>query len=778
MVSEYKFNIFLLTLPVYLNKNMTEELNLVKDLAIILISAGLFTIISKALKQPLILGYIVAGFIVGPHLGLFGISSAESVDQWSEIGIIFLLFALGLEFSFKKLLKVGSSALITAGCVCVGMFVLGNVVGHAMGWSSMEAIFLGGLMSMSSTTIIIKAYTDLGLKNKTYSTLVFGTLVVEDLIAVVLMVLLTTIATANQFSGSEMLMGLAKLLFFLILWFLVGIYVIPSFLKWARKFLNDEILLLVAIGLCFGMVTLASFAGFSSALGAFVMGSILSETLEGEHISKLVVNIKDLFGAIFFVSVGMMVDPKVIAEHWLPVLVLTLVTVFGMTLFGTMGALVSGRGLNTAVHTGFSLAQLGEFSFIIAGLGVSLGVMRGFIYPVIIAVSVITTFTTPYMIKAATPVCEFLYKKLPVKWLAKLDPTPDSGKASAEEQSEWKSLLKGYGLRVVLYSVILLAIFLGSKLYLDKVMVRILPDAAAGLRNGICLAITLAVMSPFLYGLAVNGSDIKKSAVHLMKEKDSNKWPILFLVFLRIFIAIAFVIAAVLMHYSLSYWSILLIVLAGVAFFMIARRSVHQFTGLEERFITNLNQKEEYERRRTPIASGVRTKMKGHDVAAENVIISPNSEYAGKQLKNIPFRQKYGINIAKVIRGSRRILVPSPDEYIYPYDEVLAIGTQEEVKRFVEDMAAENLAANVSYETDDFVLDLFELQQGCYLDGKVLRDTNMRQKGCMVVGVERDGMSLMSPKPDFRFQAGDFVWLAGERVECEKMILANGNPTA
>jgi len=757
---------------------MSEELNLVKDLALILIAAGIFTIISKALKQPLILGYIVAGFIVGPHLGLFGITSAESVEQWSEIGIIFLLFALGLEFSFKKLLKVGSSALITAGCVCVGMFVTGNIVGHALGWTHMEGIFLGGLMSMSSTTIIIKAFTDLGLKNKSYATLVFGTLVVEDLIAVVLMVLLTTIATANQFAGGEMLMGLAKLLFFLILWFLVGIYVIPSFLKWARKYLNDEILLLVAIGLCFGMVSLAVYAGFSAALGAFVMGSILSETIEGEHISKLVVNIKDLFGAIFFVSVGMMVDPAVIAAHWLPILILTIVTVIGMTIFGSLGALVSGRGLNTAVHTGFSLAQLGEFSFIIAGLGVSLGVMRGFIYPVIIAVSVITTFTTPYMIKAATPVCNFLYKKLPVKLLAKLDPTPDSGSTSAEEQSLWASLLKSYFLRVLLYSVILLAIFLGSKMYLDKLLVRLLPDATDALRNAVSLAVTLVVMAPFLYGLAVNGHDIKHAAVQLMKEKDSNKWPILALVFLRIFIAIAFVIATILLHYQLSYWSLLLIVLAGVAFFIVARRSVHQFDALESRFITNLNQKEEYERMRTPIASGVRSKMKGHDVAAESVTISPNSEYAGKKLKDIPFRQKYGINIAKVIRGSKRILIPSPEEHIYPYDEVLAIGTNEEVKRFVEEMNAEDEQMRISYETDDFVLDTFELQKGCYLDGKMLKDTNMRQHGCMVVGVERNGLSLMSPKPDFVFEAGDFVWLAGERVECEKMVLVNGNPEA
>ena len=758
---------------------MSAELSLVTELAIILIAAGVFTVLFKALNQPLILGYIIAGFLVGPHLGLFPQFSPESVHQWSEIGIIFMLFSLGLEFSFKKLLKIGSSALITAVTICVGMFLTGTMVGTAMRWTLMESIFLGGLLSMSSTTIILKAYDDMGLKNKPYASLIFGSLVFEDLIAVLMMVLLSTMAVSHQFAGGEMLLALGKLGFFLVLWFLVGIYVIPTLLKKVRRYITDEILLLVSIGLCFGMVVFANAVGFSSALGAFVMGSILAETTEGEHIHQVTTGIKDLFGAIFFVSVGMMVDPAVIAAHWLPILILTLVTVLGMTLFGSLGALVAGRGLNTAVHTGFSLAQLGEFSFIIAGLGVSLGVMRGFIYPVIIAVSVITTFTTPYMIKAATPVCNFLYKKLPVRLLAKLDPSPDaSANASAEEQSEWKRLLKNYALRVLLYSVILTAIFLGSKLYLDKVLTRLLPDAATGLRSAIGLGFTLLVMAPFLYGLAVNGRDIKRSAVHLMKEKDSYKWPILAMVFLRIFIAIAFVIAAVLMHYSLSYWSLLLIVLAGIAFFILARRSVHQFTGLEERFITNLNQKEEYERKRAPIATGVRAKMKGHDVAAENVIISPNSEYAGKQLKDIPFRQKYGINIAKVVRGSRRILVPSPEEYIYPYDEVLAIGPREEVKRFVEEMNTESMAAQVSYETDDFVLDSFELQKGCYLDGKVLRDTNMRQKGCMVVGVERDGLSLMSPKPDFRFQAGDFVWLAGERVECEKMVLVNGNPDA
>ena len=251
---------------------MSEELRLVTELAIILIAAGVFTVISKALKQPLILGYIVAGFLVGPSLGIFPQFSPESVHQWSEIGIIFLLFNLGLEFSFKKLLKVGSAALITAGTICVGMFVLGMLTGSAMGWTSMESIFLGGLLSMSSTTIIIKAYDDMGLKNKPYASLIFGSLVFEDLIAVLLLVLLSTIAVTGRFEGGQMLFALAKLAFFIILWFVVGLYIIPILLKKARNYLSDEILLLVSVGLCFLMVVLANLAGFSSALGAFVMG--------------------------------------------------------------------------------------------------------------------------------------------------------------------------------------------------------------------------------------------------------------------------------------------------------------------------------------------------------------------------------------------------------------------------------------------------------------------------------------------------------------------------
>ena len=423
---------------------MPEELNLVRDLAVILVSAGLFTIISKALKQPLILGYIAAGLLVGPYVDFFpGISSHEAVQEWSEIGVIFLMFALGLEFSFKKLLKVGSPAMLIAGVKFLGVFAVGFLVGKAVGWTSMESIFLGGLLSMSSTAVVIKSYEDMGLKGRPYASLVFGTLVIEDLIAILLMVLLSTLAVSQQFSGLEMVGALAKLAFFIVLWFLGGIYLIPTLLAKARKHMSDEILLIVSIGLCFGMVTLATSAGFSSALGAFVMGSILAETIESERITKLVGGIKNLFSAVFFVSVGMMLNPSVILQNWAIILLLVIVVIATHILFCTIGGIVSGKSFSDSLHTGFSLAQLGEFGFIIAGVGTSLSVMRDSIYPIIVAVSVITTFTTPYFIRMADKAALMLEPRIPLKWRALIERNNQSIETkSGTEKSAWIAFLK------------------------------------------------------------------------------------------------------------------------------------------------------------------------------------------------------------------------------------------------------------------------------------------------------------------------------------------------
>ena len=744
---------------------MPEEIHLVTELAIILIAAGVFTVISKALKQPLILGYIIAGFIVGPHLGLFPQFSAESVKEWSELGIIFLLFSLGLEFNFKKLLQVGSSAIITAGTICVGMFVVGISTGSAMGWTMMESIFLGGMLSMSSTTVIIKAYDDMGLKQKPYATLIFGTLVVEDLLAVLMMVLLSTLAVSNRFNGGEMLLGIAKLVFFIILWFLVGIYVIPTVFKKAKAFLSDEILLLVSIGLCFTMVVLANLVGFSSALGAFVMGSLLSSTLEGERIEHLTGSIKNLFGAIFFVSVGMMLDPVVIGQYWGTIIVIALVAVGGILLFSSTGALLAGKGLDTAAHVGFSLAQLGEFGFIIAGLGCSLGVMRDFIYPVIIAVSVITTFTTPYMIKAADPAIRLLRRKLPAKVLALIDPSESDRPLSRAEQSEWKKFLSQYFIRVGLYCVVLIAILLASRLFLVKLTASLLPSWSDNARSFIEVLVTLAVMFPFLYGIAVNGDSLKDSAERLIKKNSRDRWPVLALIFLRIFLAIAFILIAVLDHFALAGWTVLLIIVLGLVFFVLARGSVHKFTRLEDRFLSNLNEKELMERARTPVTSKVKDTLAGYDVHIEAVTMSADSEFIGKPLREMPFRHASGVNIVKIIRGSRSILIPSGDEPVYPGDTLLAVGTTSQIAAFRDIVSSSIVPAAV--EEQDFVAEAVTLSEESNLTGQTLRDSRMRSSGCMVISVLRDGRLITNPKPEFEFCAGDVIWLAGLKSAVE-----------
>ncbi len=754
---------------------MSEELNLVKDLAVILMAAGIFTIISRALKQPLILGYIIAGFLVGPHLGLVPISSTESVDQWSEIGIIFLLFALGLEFSFKKLLKVGSSALIMAGTICIGMFVVGMATGNALGWSSMESIFLGGMLSMSSTTIIIKAYDDMGLKQKPYAGIIFGSLVVEDLIAILMMVLLSTLAVSNKFSGGEMLFGLAKLLFFLILWFIVGIYAIPSLLKWAHRYLNDEILLIISIGLCFLMVTLASAAGFSSALGAFVMGSILAETVEGERIEKSIVRIKDLFGAIFFVSVGMMVDPAVIARYWPVILIITLVVVSGILIFSTLGAIFAGQGLDNSVHAGFTMAQLGEFAFIIAGVGCSLGVLRDFIYPVIITVSVITAFTTPFMIKASDPVAAWLGRVLPKKLLLMTVRQENSSEqTTVAEHSAWKSLLTSYFLRIVLYSVILAAILLGSKLYLDGAISRWFPDWSPLLHNLVITAGTVIIMLPFLYGLTANSRSVKEPAQKLIRKKESNKWPVTFLVVIRSFIAVGFVLSVIFAHFdNLSYRVILLIALAALIFLRMARRSMHRFSHLEERFLANLNQKEAAEMARRPVTGAVMQKLSGEDIHLEPVTVSSDSQYAGRKLSDIPFRSDFGINIVKITRGKQTILIPGGDDYVYPGDELLAVGTKSETTAFREAVNIERTDRS-NVKVSDFAVDAVRVGRNSYFYGKSLAETGMRAYGCMLIGVRRNDASIMSPKPDFKFREGDVLWIAGDRSSIDWFASTDG----
>ena len=401
---------------------MSELAPLINDLALILICAGVMTLIFKKLKQPLVLGYIVAGFISSPHITFTpSVVDSANIQTWSEIGVIFLLFALGLEFSFKKLMKVGGPAVISACTIILCMIMVGAFVGWSFGWKRMDCIYLGGMLAMSSTTIIYKAFDDLGLRQQRFAGLVLSILILEDILAIVLMVMLSTMAVSQNFEGGEMVYSILKLLFFLILWFVVGIYLIPLFLKRARRLMSDETLLIVSLAFCFGMVVLAAKVGFSPAFGAFIMGSILAETIESEHIDKLVAPVKDLFGAIFFVSVGMMVEPHMIVEYIGPIMAIVAAILIGQTVFGTGGVLLSGQPLKTAMQCGFSLTQIGEFAFIIASLGVSLGVTSHFLYPIVVAVSVITTFLTPYMIRLSVPAYHLVDRYMPLRWKRLLD---------------------------------------------------------------------------------------------------------------------------------------------------------------------------------------------------------------------------------------------------------------------------------------------------------------------------------------------------------------------
>ncbi|MBQ6286132.1 MAG: cation:proton antiporter [Bacteroidales bacterium] len=748
---------------------MSEELNLVKDLAVILISAGIFTIISKALKQPLILGYIIAGFLIGPNIDFFpGISSQETVHQWSEIGIIFLMFGLGLEFSFKKLMKVGSSAIVTALLKFVGVFIIGFVTAQALNWSMMESIFLGGLLSMSSTMVVIKSFEDMGLKDKSYAGMVFGTLVVEDLIAILLMVLLSTMAVSQSFAGKELVMNIAKLLFFLLLWFLVGIFVIPTVLKKAKRFLNKEILLIVSIGLCFLMVSLATAVGFSSALGAFVMGSILAETTESENIDHIVEPIKNLFGAIFFVSVGMMLSPAAIAEHWALILLVVVIVIVTHIVFAGAGIILTGKGLYNAVHTGFSLAQLGEFGFILAGVGCTLGVMRDFIYPVIIAVSVITTFTTPYMMKLAGPAYELLQRTLPPSWLERIAATANSSsKHTAAEESEWKKLLSAYFTRILLYGVIILAISIGSRLYLSPFVEKLLPNIGPTYRKIIEAGTTLLVMAPFLVGLGIQSGSISKSAPKLIKEKQSNIWPIMGLVFARSFLVVSIILGVLSSYFHLAGWTVLAIIVAGIAFIFFARKSMHKYSGLEKHFLQNYNEREEHERKSKPVSSSVRQELSTYDVRTETLNIAPESSFAGMALKDLPLRGKTGANIIKIQRGSKNIVIPSSNVILFPGDKIIAVGTTDQLEK-LRNMISDSVEDTpLESEGDDFRIEPHVLTEESFLTGKTLRTAALRKYQCMVISILRGEEFITNPEPDLVFQVGDTVWIAGNLAKIE-----------
>ena len=607
---------------------MSHLATLINDLALILICAGVMTLLFKKLKQPLVLGYVVAGFLASPHMPYTpSVMDTANIQTWADIGVIFLLFALGLEFSFKKIVKVGGAAIIAACTIIFCMILLGITVGTGFGWQRMDSIFLGGMIAMSSTTIIYKAFDDLGMRKKQFTGLVLSVLILEDILAIVLMVMLSTMAVRHNFEGSEMLESIGKLLFFLILWFVVGIYLIPELLKRCRKLMSEETLLIVSLGLCFGMVVMAARTGFSAAFGAFIMGSILAETVEAESIERLVKPVKDLFGAVFFVSVGMMVDPAMIVEYALPIIVITLAVIFGQSLFGTLGVLLAGQPLKTAMQCGFSLTQIGEFAFIIASLGVSLHVTSDFLYPIVVAVSVITTFLTPYMIRFAEPASNFVDTHLPVKWKNFLLHY-SSGSQTMNHESLWKKLILALTRITIVYSIVSIAVVALAFRFLVPLFLEHIPGIWGRL---LAAVVIILFISPFLRAIMIKKNH-SAEFVTLWNDSRGNRAPLVATIVIRILIAVSFVMFVISGLFKVSVGLLLGVAVLLVIMMILSRQLKKQSIMIERKFFQNLRYRDmraEYMGEKKPEYAG---RLLSRDLHLTDFEVPGESAWAGKTL--------------------------------------------------------------------------------------------------------------------------------------------------
>lgn len=740
--------------------------NSIIDLALILITAGIATIVFKWLKQPVVLGYIVAGFLAGPHLEwLPTVIEMENVTIWGEIGVIFLLFALGLEFSFKKLMDVGGTASLATLINLGSMIVIGYIVGQLLGWSRMDSLFLGGMLSMSSTTIIIKAFNDMGLQKQKFAGIVFGMLIVEDLAAILMMVLLSTVAVSHTIEGVELLNTVLRLVFFVMVWFVVGIYIIPTMLKALKKYLNDETLLIVSVGLCLGMVLFAAKVGFSAALGAFIMGSILAETVRAKQIEHLVEPLKNLFGAIFFVSVGMLIDPGIIVEYAGVICLLTGVVLVGRVLFATLGVLASGEGLKVAIQSGFSLAQIGEFSFIIATLGTSLGVISDTLYPIIVAVSIITTFTTPYLIRLSTPVYQFALRHIPSNWNRLIDGYAASNLKTVNKQNAWNRLLRSVLQLVAIYSTISLAVVFIFEQFITPFITTNLPGVWGRI---LAAALALLAMGPFLRAILMkkNRSEEFKA---LWDDNHFNRGVLISLVALRAAIMNVLILMVLIPLFPRA--TVLMIVVSmGVMVLILFNRGFkYQSRRFEARFLENLNQKQLFDESRAPINPKIAHALLSKDIHLEEIEVSPSSPKIGKTLRELDIRKRMGVSIVTIIRGDKKINIPEASERLYPYDKIIIAGSDEDIQRTSQLILARDQEREIIDEpVSQMSLSQYVIDARSPLIGHRLKNLNIPKKTeCMIINIERDDVSIINISPSFVFEEGDTLLLAGEKEKLQ-----------
>lgn len=766
---------------------MTHLPTIITDLSLILILASIFSVLCKILKQPVVLGYIVAGLLAGPHISLIPTVQPENISTWADIGVIFLLFGMGLEFSFKKMMsigKVGGKAMLFE---VLTLSVFGFAIGRLMGWNVIDSMLLGGMLTMSSTAIIVKAFNDMGLQKEKFAGIVFGILVFEDLFAILLMVILSTFAVSRSFEGSELAMMVARLGFFLVMWFVCGIYLIPTLLKKIKKYLNSETLLLVSMGLCFLMVVLATKAGFSSALGAFIMGSILAETIELENIEKVIQPIKDFFGAIFFVSVGMMVDPQVLFDNFSTVIIIAAASIVGKMIFTTTGVRLAGESMKTAVQSGFSLAQMGEFSFIIASMGMSLGVTSASIYPIVIAVSVITTFTTPYTIKLALPAYHVLESVLPNSLTDKLNKRED--KKAGEKESQWKQLLMSYFFNLAIFSAICLSVYFVSAAFL-------LPLCATfdNLDFGhiIFSFVSIIAMSPFLIGMVRNRGRQSFLFLSLWSSHNNNRYFLTAMIGLRWVVAIVFLFMTIKLYWNIS--SVVIVVVALVVFaFIFQNKNLQKgYWKLEARFVKNFNQ------RQIEMRLNQNSKQEGNMHELDNLhwidknlyvstyLVQKGGVVENKTLKELNLRKVYDIIIVAVTRNGKQINFPDGDFRLEVNDTLLALGQIQKLKNAQIDYKGIDLDYSKVINLHDFTLKqqadkhssikcmTFIIGENSSWIDKNLYDAQLNRKtNCLVVGIERGDIPIPNPSSHVRFKKDDMVWVMGDDKSLYKLLETN-----
>ena len=749
---------------------MSEIPPLILDLALILVVAGIVTLVFKRLKQPLVLGYIVAGFLVSPHMPYtMSVVDHSSIHTWAEIGVIFLLFSLGLDFSFKKILKMGASPIIATCTIIFSMMMLGIIVGKAFGWGKMDCIFLGGMLAMSSTTIIYKAFDDMGLRQQQFAGLVMSVLILEDILAIVMMVMLAAIASGTGADGGQMLQSIVKIGFFLVLWFVVGIFAIPWFLRSVRKLVNNEVLLVVSLGLCCAMAVLSTQVGFSSAFGAFIMGSILAETIEAEKIIRLVEPVKNLFGAIFFVSVGMLVDPNILVEYALPIITIVLTILLGQSIFGTIGFMLSGQTLKSAMRCGFSMAQIGEFSFIIASLGLSLGVISKFLYPVVVAVSVITTFLTPYMIRLSKPCYTTLEQRLPINWIKRLNRISVNQSTTATDQNLWKRLLIQMLRNTIIYSILSAAITAIMLTFFVPFMDKLLGNQLHFWTDIICGLLTILLISPFLRAIVMKKNHSEEFKA-LWTDNRLNRLPLIFTILVRLLIALSFIFY---ICNRLTQFSNALIICIGIALLvlMILSRSLKQRSiRLERMFIQNLRSRDieaQVLGKKKPLYEG---HLLDRDVHIAEIDVPDDSTWVGKTLGELQVGRRFGVHVSSILRGRRRINIPGGDTVLFPNDRIQVIGSDDQLANFNTIINKELHQDDPDIEKREMKLRQIIVNSSSPFIGKTLQESGIRDiYNCMVVGLEEGEENLTAMSPARRFEKGDIIWIVGEEDDLRRI---------